>query len=80
MKVGITDFIRRLIYEFPRENRFSNTDADQNVYLFNETIKNILSNFVPHETIVCDGCNPLWINSKIKNSITEKNIAKECYL
>ena len=75
-----TDLIRRSVNEFSWENRFSNTDAKQKVYLFNETIKNILSNFIPHETIVCDDPDLPWINSKIKNLIAEKNVAKKCYL
>ena len=50
------------------------------MYLLNETIKNILSNFIPHEKIVYDDHDPPWINSKIKNLIAEKNIAKKCYL
>ena len=50
------------------------------MYLFNEKIKNIHSNFIPHEAIVCDDRDPPWINSKIKNLIAEKNIAKMCYL
>ena len=73
-----TDLIRRSINEFSWENRFSNTDANQKVLSFNETIKNILSNFILQETIVCDDRDPQWINSKIKNLIAEKNIAKKC--
>ena len=41
-----TDLIRRSVHEFSWENRFSNIDLNQKVYLFNETIKNILSNFI----------------------------------
>ena len=67
-----TDLIRRSVHEFSWENRFSNIDLNQKVYLFNETIKNILSNFIPHETIACDDHDPPWINSKIKNLIAEK--------
>ena len=70
-----TDLIRRSINEFSWENKFSNTDGNQNVCLFNETIKNILSNFIPHKKIVCDDCDPPWINSKIKSLIAGKNIA-----
>ena len=33
---------------------------------------------MPHETIVCDH-DSSWINSKIKNLIAEKNIARNCY-
>ena len=36
------------------------------VFIFNNTIKNILlSNCIPHE-IICDGKNPPWINKTIK--------------
>ena len=52
---------------------------NQKVHLFNQTIKNILCNFIPHETVTCDDRDPLWINSKIKGLIQEKNIAKKCY-
>lgn len=75
-----TDLICRLIHEFSWEKRFSNTDANQNVYLFNKIIKNILPNFILHETIVYDDCDPPWINSKVKYLIAEKNIAKKCYI
>ena len=76
MKFGITikantDLIRRSINEFSWEKRFSNTDENQKVYLFNETIKNILSIFISHKKIFCDDHDPPWINSKIKNLITE---------
>ena len=43
------------------------------VYLFNKTSKNILSNYVPHETVTCDDRDPLWINSRIKELIQEIN-------
>ena len=39
------------------------------VHLFNKTIKNILSNYIPHETISSDDRDPPWINSKIKQLI-----------
>ena len=49
------------------------------IYLMKKN-KNVLSNFKPCETIVCDDRDPPWINSKIKNLSVEKNIAKKCYL
>ena len=45
------------------------------VHLFNRTIKNILRNFIPHETITCDDRDPLWINSSIRSLIQDKNEA-----
>ena len=42
--------------------------------IFNETILNILRNFIPHETVLCDDRDsPLFYN-KIKSLIHEKNI------
>ena len=67
------DLICRLIHEFSRENRFSNTDANQKVYLFNGTIKNILSNFAPCETIVYDDRDPHGSIAKLKIRSTEKS-------
>ena len=52
---------------------------NQKVYLFNQTIKNILCNFIPHETVTCDDRDPPWITSKIKGLIQKKNFAKKCY-
>ena len=67
------------------DNRFSNIDANQKTHLFNQAIKTILCNFIPHETVTCDDRDLPWINSKIKailNGIKvwvffEKNIKKK---
>ena len=45
------------------------------VNTFNVTIKNILSNYIPHETITCDDIDPPWINKNIKQLILQKNQA-----
>ena len=73
------DLIHRSIDQFPSDNRFSNIDANQKVHLFNQTIKNILCNFIPHETVTCDDRDPPWVNNKIKALIETKNFAKKCY-
>ena len=41
--------------------------------LFNKTMKNILSNYIPHEMIICDDRHPPWMNNRIKELINEKN-------
>ena len=48
--------------------------------MLNATIKNILSNNIPHETITCDDGDPPWINKNIKQLILEKNQAYKSYL
>ena len=45
------------------------------VHLFNRTFKNILRNFIPHETITCDDRDTPWINSSIRRLIQHKNEA-----
>ena len=50
------------------------------VYLFNKTIKNILSNYITHESITCDDRDPPWINNKIKQLIQEINNAYRTYI
>ena len=50
------------------------------VFLFNRTIKNILSNYIPHEIIICDDRDPPWINNRVKELINEKNDTFQYYL
>ena len=69
------DLIRRSIDQFPRDNRFSHIDENQKVHLFNQTIENILCNFIPNETVTCDECDLLWIDRKIKGLIQKNNFA-----
>ena len=52
---------------------FLKTSVNEKVVIFNNTILNILSNFVSHETIVCDDKDPPWFNNKIKTLIQAKN-------
>ena len=40
--------------------------------IFNETILNIVRNFILHETVLCDDRDPPWFNNKIKSLIQEK--------
>ena len=48
-------------------------DANDQVSVFNSTILNIISNFIPNETITCDDRDPPWMNSFIKNLIYAKD-------
>ena len=42
--------------------------------ILDNTINNVLSNFIPHETITCDDKKPPWCNKNIINLIKNKNI------
>ena len=50
------------------------------VFLFKRTIKNIISNYIPHEIITCDDRDPPWINNRVKELINEKIDTFQCYL
>ena len=43
--------------------------------MFNKTVKNIMSNYIPHKTITCYDRDPSWINKDIKQLILDKNHA-----
>ena len=66
------DLIRRSINKFDWDRAFANKHVDEKVLIFNKTFLNILSNFIPHEVIVCDDKDPPWFNGKIKSLINEK--------
>ena len=73
------NFIRRSVDQCSWNNRFSKIYLNQKVHFFNQFIKNILCNFIPHETVICDYRDPPRINSKIKSLIQKNNIAKKGY-
>ena len=50
------------------------------VFLFNKTIENIFSNFIPHETVTCHDRDPPWINNNIKQLIQVKNNTYRIYI
>ena len=66
------DLIRRSINEFDWDRTFANKHVDEKLLIFNKTVSNILSSFIPHEVIVSDDKDPPWFNGKIKSLINEK--------
>ena len=71
--------MRRAIKEFNWERAFSNTSVNEKVDIFNRTILNILSNFIPHEIIVCNEKDPPWFNNRRKTLIQEKSATYMIY-
>ena len=69
-----TRLIRCAIKEFDCERAFSNTSVNEKGDIFNGTILNILSNFIPHEITVCNDKDPHWFNNRIKTLIQEKKM------
>ena len=72
------DQIQRAIDQFSWEKSFRNLNINEMVFLFNKTIKNIFSNFIPQVT--SDERDPPWINSNIRQLIQEKNNTYRSYI
>ena len=68
------DCIQRAIKSFDCEKAFLNFDVNKIVLLFNETILDIIRNFIPHEIVTCDDRNPPWMTRFIKKVIKDKNL------
>ena len=74
-----TGLIRRTIKEFNWEKAFSNTSVNEKVDIFNRTILNILSNFIPQEIIVYGDKDPPWFGNRVKTLIQEKDGTYKIY-
>ena len=61
------------------DKAFASKHVDKEVLIFHKTVLNDLSNFIPHETIVCDDGDPPWFNGTIKSLINEKLITYNVY-
>ena len=71
-KEAEADLVRRALTDFNCERAFLNTNVNEKVCIFNKSVLNALSNFIPHETILCDNKDPLWFNSQIKSLLQAK--------
>ena len=60
-----------MIDQFPWVMRFTNIGGNKKVNLFIKTIKNILLNYIPHETITYDDRDHPRMNKYIKELIYE---------
>ena len=54
------------------KKHFSIKNVKKKVNTFHKTIPNILSNFIRHETSICNDRDPPWFNNKIKSLIHKK--------
>ena len=63
------DAINLAIKSFNWENAFNGKDINFQVKLFNETLLNIFSNFIPNKIKTFRDSHPPWINEDIKSKI-----------
>ena len=62
-----TELIKRAIQKFNWQKTYSYTSINEKEFIFINTLLSVLSNFTPHETIVCNDKDPSWFNKKILN-------------
>ena len=74
------DLIQRAIEQFSWEKYFRNLNINEMVFVFNKIIKNVFSNFIPHETVTCDDRDPPCINNNIKQLIQGKSDTCRIYI
>ena len=67
---GNTELIRRAVHKFNWQRAFSKLNKNETIYFSNKIILNIASNFIPHETVICDDRDPPWVNTR--NLINDK--------
>ena len=54
---------------------FSHKNVHEQVVIFNQTLMNIFSNYIPKKLITVDDKDPPWMNEYIKKKILDKKIA-----
>ena len=68
-KLANSDCIQRAIKNFDWKKAFLNVDVNKKVLLLNETVINIIRNFIPHEIVTYDVRDPPWMIRLIKKAI-----------
>ena len=58
---------------FDWDRAFANRNVNDTIDICTKTIQNILSNFIPHQTITIDDKDPPWFNTKIKSLLQVKS-------
>ena len=71
-KQANTELIRRTVTDVNWDRAFLNTNVKRKVSIFSNTIKNILTNFITHQIIICDDKDPPWFNKTIIFLVQEK--------
>ena len=72
VKSEITNLIQQTICNFNLERSFHRKNINEKASILNNTINNVLSNFIPHETITCDNKKPPFFNKNFTNLIKNK--------
>ena len=72
-KKANTESIRKSLESVNWKTLFNNKTVKKQIPIFNETIINISSNFVPNKLVTFDDSDPPWMNDFIKDKIKWKH-------
>ena len=72
-KEADTDLTRKALNDFNWERAFTNTNVTDKICTFNKLFLNVLSNFIPHVSILRDDKDPPWFNSRIQSLLQARN-------
>ena len=67
---------KQLIY-FPGKKTLRNMNINDMMFLFNQTVKIIISTNIPYTTVTFDDRDPPWINKKKRKMKCIKNMLKK---
>ena len=73
------DNIKNSIKSLHREFLLNKKTVNRQVVIFNETILNIFSNFVPNKLVTFNDRDPPWMNNFVKNKIKWKHQIYKTY-
>ena len=65
--------IKNALVSFNWEQALSKSSTSKKISILNETITNVMSNYIPNKIKVFDNQKPPWMNAEIENLITAKN-------
>ena len=74
-KKSYNDAIKRATELVNWNSSFSHKNVHEQVIIFNQTLMNVVSNYIPNKLITIDDKDPPWMNDYIKRKIMEKNVA-----
>ena len=78
-KKADTESIKKSLESVNWKTLFNNKTVNKQVSIFNETIINIFSNFVPNKLVTFDDSDPPWMSDFIKNKIKWKHQIHKIY-
>ena len=71
-----TKIIRKSFESVNCKTLFNKRTANKQVFIFNETMINVFSNFAPNKRVAFDDSEPPWMIDYIKNKKETPNIIK----